>query len=67
MAGAGCTFNPDCPSISEQSLAIFERLGDPQTRLIAVNERMGIVWLRMAWGAQKEGGISSQCGDVQGL
>ncbi|MEO6080883.1 MAG: hypothetical protein ABIQ86_14100 [Steroidobacteraceae bacterium] len=56
MAGAGCTFNPGCASISEQSLSIFERLGDPQTRMIAVDERMGIVWLRMAWGAQKEGG-----------
>jgi hypothetical protein len=31
MAGAGCTFNPGCASIAEQSLAIFERLGDPQT------------------------------------
>jgi hypothetical protein len=56
MAGAGCTFNPGCANIAEQSLAIFERLGDPQTRMIAVDERMGIVWLRMAWGAQKEGG-----------
>jgi hypothetical protein len=56
MAGAGCTLNPGCANIAEQSLSIFERLGDPQTRMIAVDERMGIVWLRMAWGAQKEGG-----------
>lgn len=56
MAGPGCTFNPGCQNISTQSLAIFERLGDVQTRVIAVDERMGIVWLRMAWGAQKEGG-----------
>jgi hypothetical protein len=56
MAGAGCTMNPGCKNIAEQSLAVFERLGDPQTRMIAVDERMGIVWLRMAWGAQKEGG-----------
>ena len=26
------------------------------TRIIAVDERMGIVWLRMAWGVQQEGG-----------
>ena len=56
MAGPGCTFNPGCANISTQSLAIFERLGDVQTRVIAVDERMGIVWLRMAWGVQKEGG-----------
>ena len=56
MAGPGCTFAPGCQNISTQSLAIFERLGDPQTRVIAVDERMGIVWLRMAWGVQKEGG-----------
>jgi hypothetical protein len=56
MAGPGCTFNPGCQNISTQSLSIFERLGDVQTRVIAVDERMGIVWLRMAWGVQKEGG-----------
>jgi hypothetical protein len=56
MAGPGCTFNPGCASISNQSLTIFERLGDVQTRLIAVDERMGIVWLRMAWGVRQEGG-----------
>jgi hypothetical protein len=57
MAGPDCTFAPGCQNISTQSLAIFERLGDPQTRVIAVDERMGIVWLRMAWGVQKEGGV----------
>jgi hypothetical protein len=56
MAGPDCKFAPGCQDISTQSLAIFERLGDPQTRVIAVDERMGIVWLRMAWGVQKEGG-----------
>jgi len=55
MAGPDCKFAPGCQNISTQSLAIFERLGDPQTRVIAVDERMGIVWLRMAWGVQKEG------------
>ena len=56
MAGPDCKFAPGCQNISTQSLGIFERLGDPQTRVIAVDERMGIVWLRMAWGVQKEGG-----------
>ena len=27
-----------------------------QTRVVAVDERMGIVWLRLAWGVRKEGG-----------
>jgi hypothetical protein len=56
MAGPDCTFAPGCQDIRTQSLAIFERLGDVQTRVIGVDERMGIVWLRMAWGAQQEGG-----------
>jgi hypothetical protein len=56
MAGPDCKFAPGCENISTQSLQIFERLGDVQTRVIGVDERMGIVWLRMAWGAQKKGG-----------
>lgn len=56
MAGPDCKFAPGCQNISTQSLAIFDRLGDVQTRVVAVDERMGIVWLRMAWGVQKEGG-----------
>jgi len=56
MAGPDCTFAPGCQNISTQSLAIFERLGDVQTRVIAVDERMGIVWLRMAWGVRAQGG-----------
>jgi hypothetical protein len=56
MAGPDCRFAPGCQNILTQSLAIFERLGDVQTRVIAADERMGIVWLRMAWGVQKEGG-----------
>ena len=56
MAGPACTFAPGCQNISTQSLAIFERLGDVQTRVIAVDERMGIVWLRMAWGVRERGG-----------
>jgi hypothetical protein len=56
MAGPDCTFAPGCQNIATQSLAIFERLGDVQTRVIGVDERLGIVWLRMAWGARQEGG-----------
>ena len=56
MAGPDCKFAAGCQNISTQSLAIFERLGAPQTRVIAVDERMGIVWLRMAWGVRERGG-----------
>jgi hypothetical protein len=56
MAGPDCKFAPGCQNISTQSLAIFERLGDVATRVIGVDERMGIVWLRMAWGVREEGG-----------
>jgi hypothetical protein len=56
MAGPDCKFAPGCQNIATQSLAIFERLGDVQTRVIAVDERMGIVWLRMAWGVREKGG-----------
>ena len=48
MAGPDCKFAPGCQNISTQSLAIFNRLGNVQTRVVAVDERMGIVWLRMA-------------------
>jgi hypothetical protein len=56
MAGPDCKFAPGCQNISTQSLQIFERLGDVHTRVIGVDERMGIVWLRMAWGVRQEGG-----------
>ncbi len=56
MAGPDCKFAPGCQNISTQSLAIFKRLGDVQTRVAAVDERMGIVWLRMAWGVRERGG-----------
>jgi hypothetical protein len=56
MAGPDCTFAAGCQDIATQSLAIFERLGNVSTRVIGVDERMGIVWLRMAWGVREEGG-----------
>jgi hypothetical protein len=52
MAGAACTFTPSCINISTQSLAIFKRIGPVTTRLVAVDERLGIVWLRMAWNVR---------------
>jgi hypothetical protein len=56
MAGPDCKFAPGCQNISTQSLAIFDRLGRVATRVIGVDERMGIVWLRMAWGVRESGG-----------
>jgi DNA-binding protein Fis len=56
MAGPDCKFARGCENISTQSLQIFQRLGDVQTRVVAVDERMGIVWLRMAWGVREKGG-----------
>jgi len=56
MAGPDCTFQAGCKDIAKQPLTIFERLGDPITRVVAVDERMGIVWLRLAWGVRQEGG-----------
>ncbi len=56
MAGPDCKFAPGCQNISTQSLAIFTRLGKVATRVIGVDERMGIVWLRMAWGVRESGG-----------
>jgi hypothetical protein len=56
MAGPDCKFAPGCQNISTQPLTIFERLGKVQTRVIGVDERMGIVWLRMAWGVRESGG-----------
>jgi hypothetical protein len=56
MAGPDCKFAPGCENISTQSLAIFKRLGPPIWRVVAIDERMGIAWLRLAWGVQKEGG-----------
>jgi hypothetical protein len=56
MAGPDCTRSPDCKDIGNQSLAVFKRLGPPIHKVVAVDERMGIVWMRLAWGAREEGG-----------
>ena len=56
MAGPDCKFAPGCQSISTQSLAIFNRLGKVTTRVVGVDERMGIVLLRLNWGVREPTG-----------
>ena len=53
MAGPDCKFAPGCQNISTQSLAIFKRLGKVTTRVVGVDERMGIVLLRLNWGVRE--------------
>jgi len=55
MAGPGCTFAPGCGDIGEQSLKIFERLGRVTVRDILVDERMGIVIMRLSWNVSGPG------------
>ena len=55
MAGPGCTFAPGCEDIGNQSLAIFERLGRVTVRDIVVDERMGIVMMRLSWNRSGPG------------
>ena len=56
MAGPQCTRSPDCKDIATQSLSVFTRLGPPVHKVVAVDERMGIVWMRLAWGVREQGG-----------
>ncbi len=55
MAGPGCTFAPGCADIGEQSLKIFERLGRVTVRDIIVDERTGIVIMRLSWNERGPG------------
>jgi hypothetical protein len=55
MAGPGCTFVPGCSDIGNQSLAVFERLGRVTVRDIVVDERAGIVIMRLSWNASGPG------------
>jgi len=55
MAGPGCTFAPGCADIGNQSLAIFERLGRVTVRDIVVDERLGIVMMRLSWNVSGPG------------
>jgi hypothetical protein len=56
MAGPDCKFAPGCQNISTQSLAIFNRLGKVTTRVVGVDERMGIALLRLNWGVREPAG-----------
>lgn len=47
MAGPGCSVFPDCGDIKTQNVAPGRTTLDQ--RLIAVDERMGIVWFRLSW------------------
>ena len=55
MAGPDCVFSPTCKDIATQSLAIFKRLGHVTVRSIYVDERMGIVALRLSWNVRGPG------------
>jgi len=52
MAGPDCKRNEGCKNIKTQPLGNGDR-GKVETRIAAVDERMGIVWLRMAWGGNR--------------
>ena len=49
MAGPGCTIIPGCADIGNQSLAVFNQLGRVTVRDIVVDERLGIVIMRLSW------------------
>ncbi len=53
MAGPDCTRNEGCKNIKTQPLGGGGSRGKVETRVAAVDERMGIVWLRMAWGGNR--------------
>jgi hypothetical protein len=55
MAGPGCKFAPGCEDIGNQSLAIFKTLGRVTVRDIVVDERMGIVIMRLSWNQRAPG------------
>ena len=55
MAGPGCSFIPGCDDIGNQSLAIFEQLGRVTVRDIVVDERTGIVIMRLSWNQRGPG------------
>lgn len=53
MAGPGCTFAPGCENIKTQPLNNPNR-GKVDIRVVAVDERLGIAWLRMEWGTRND-------------
>lgn len=52
MAGPDCKRNEGCRNIKTQPLTNGNR-GKFERRVAAVDERMGIVWLRLAWGGDR--------------
>jgi len=52
MAGPDCKRNAECKNISTQPMGGSNR-GKIERRVVAVDERMGIVWLRLAWGGDR--------------
>ena len=52
MAGLACTFAQGCNDIKRQRIPA---LAEIKTRVVAVDEDMGIVWLRMDFGAGSVG------------
>jgi hypothetical protein len=55
MAGPGCKFAPGCDDIGNQSLAIFKQLGRVTVRDIVVDDRTGIVIMRLSWNQRGPG------------
>jgi hypothetical protein len=53
MAGPDCKRNEGCKNIKTQPLGGGGSRGKVEVRVAAVDERMGIVWLRMAWGGNR--------------
>ena len=51
MAGPGCTFAAGCENIKTQPLSNPNR-GKVDIRVVGVDERLGIAWLRMEWGTR---------------
>src|SRR6185312_15643676 len=51
----GTPFAKGCDDIGNQSLKIFETLGKVTVRDIVVDERMGIVLMRLSWNASGPG------------
>lgn len=62
MAGPDCKRNEGCRNMKTQPLGGGNR-GKIERRVAAVDERMGIVWLRLAWGGDRpprDGGQRTQ-------
>jgi hypothetical protein len=55
MAGPDCVFSSTCKDIATQSLEIFKRLGHVTVRSVFVDERLGIVVLRLSWNVRGPG------------